>query len=280
MPDSDIRTISSRGCKLAFRVRGSGPPVLFIQGINAHGDGWNPQVDGLAGRYACLTFDNRGMGGSERGTEPISVAQMAGDAAAVMDAAGWESAHVVGHSLGGPAGLQLALDHRGRVRSLALLCSFAGGRGVGPLSGRLIWAGLRMKFGTKRMRRRAFLALVVPPGARADRDALAGELAPLFGHDLAERPAVVGDQMRAMRAFDARARLGELAGIPTLVASAELDPIAPPKLGEEAASCIPGSKYVELLGASHGVTLTEPQRVNALLADHFSLAEIGRASPG
>jgi pimeloyl-ACP methyl ester carboxylesterase len=273
---SDVRTLVRNGCKLAYRLRGAGPPVLFIQGINAHGDGWDRQVAGLAGRFACLTFDNRGMGGSDRGADPITVEQMAGDAAAVMAAAGWASAHVVGHSLGGPTGLQLALTARPRVRSLALLCSFARGKGVGPLSWRLAWAGVRMQLGTKRMRRRAFLELVVPPGVPGDLEALAAELAPLFGHDLAEQPAVVKDQMRAMRAFDATPRLGELAGLPTLVANAEFDPIAPPGLGRAAAAAIPGARYVELGGASHGVVLTEPERVNSLLAEHLTAAEAGR----
>lgn len=269
---SDVRTTPSNGCKLAYRVRGSGPPVLLIQGVNAHGDGWNPMVAGLAERYTCLTFDNRGMGGSDRGTEPITVAQMAADAAAVLDAAGVEAAHVVGHSLGGPAGLQLALTARRRVRSLALLCSFADGKGVGPLSWRLVWAGMRMQLGTRAMRRRAFLELVVPPGAGGDRDAMAAELAPLFGHDLADQPAVVKDQMQAMRAFDATPRLGELAGLPTLVANAEFDPIAPPKLGRAAAQAI-GARYVDLDGASHGVILTEPTRINSLLTEHIDAAE-------
>ncbi|WZP00915.1 alpha/beta hydrolase [Isosphaeraceae bacterium EP7] len=274
---SDVRTATHRGCKLAYRIRGDGLPVLFIQGVNTHGDGWNPQVDGLAERYSCLTFDHRGMGGSDRGTEPITVEQMAADAAAVMDAAGWESAHVVGHSLGGPVGLQLALTDRKRVRSLALLCGFACGKDVGPLSWRLAWAGMRMQLGTRAMKRRAFLELVVPPGTTGDRDAMAVELATRFGHDLADQPPVVKDQMRAMRAFDAMPRLGELGGFPTLVANAEFDPIAPPKLGRAAAAAIPGARYVDLTGASHGVILTEPGRVNELLAAHFEEVEANRA---
>lgn len=200
---------------------------------------------------------------------------MATDAVAVMDAAGIDAAHVVGHSLGGPTGLQLALTARKRVLSLALLCSFARGKGVGPLSWRLISAGVRMQIGTRAMKRRAFLEMVVPPGAGGDRDALAAELAPLFGHDLAVSPPVVKEQMKAMRAFDVMARLGELSGLPVLVANAEFDPIAPPKLGRDAAGGIPGAKFVNLDGASHGIILTEPERVNRILTEHFAKA-VGR----
>jgi pimeloyl-ACP methyl ester carboxylesterase len=57
-------SIEHRGCRLAYRVRGDGPPVLWIQGVAVHGDGWRPQIDVLADAYRCLSFDNRGMGRS------------------------------------------------------------------------------------------------------------------------------------------------------------------------------------------------------------------------
>ena len=62
---------------------------------------------------------------------PITVSQMADDARAVLDGLGMESAHVIGHSLGGLVALQLALDARPRVRSLSLLCTFASGASGG-----------------------------------------------------------------------------------------------------------------------------------------------------
>ena len=54
-----------RGCRLAYRVEGSGPPVVLVQGVGVAGSGWAPQVQALRQRFACLTFDNRGMGASQ-----------------------------------------------------------------------------------------------------------------------------------------------------------------------------------------------------------------------
>jgi pimeloyl-ACP methyl ester carboxylesterase len=184
-----------KGCPLSYSVRGDGPPVLFIQGVGVHGDGWKPQTDALADRFRCLSFDNRGMGKSQPiGDGPISVEQMADDARVLMDAQGWESAHVVGHSLGGPVALHLALTHRPRVRSLALLCTFGSGRAAAPLTFAMLWFGTRSRLDTRRMRRRAFLRIILPAEvlAKSDPDALAAELAPLFGHDLGDQPPVVG----------------------------------------------------------------------------------------
>lgn len=270
---TEAGTIDHRGCSLAYEARGErGPAVLFIQGVGVHGGGWGPQVEALAGRYRCLTFDNRGMGRSQPLGGPLAVEQMADDALALMDARGWEAAHVVGHSLGGLVAQHLAFAARPRVRSLALLCTFARGADATRPTAWMVWVGMQTRIGTRRMRRRAFLRLVVPPAALngIDRDALAARLAALFGHDLGVQPAVAMKQLRAMGRYDATPRLGELAGLPTLVVAAESDRIAPPRVGRALAAGIPGARYVELADASHGVPLVEPERINALLLDHFA----------
>jgi pimeloyl-ACP methyl ester carboxylesterase len=266
------KSLEHRGCRIAYEVEGSGPPVLLIQGVGAAGGAWRPQVEGLADRYTCLWFDNRGMGRSQPAAARITVEQSAEDALALMDAEGWETAHVVGHSLGGLTALHLALSARPRVRSLSLLCTFANGSKAAPPTARMIWLGLRTRVGTRRMRRHAFLRLVLPPQAvtGVDLDALAESLAPLFGHDLGEQPPIVDQQLAAMRAYNATPRLGELAGLPTLVVNAVHDPIAPLRGGRELAAGIPGARYVELPDASHGVPLQDPGLINSLLLDHLS----------
>lgn len=263
------------GCNLAYRVRGSGTPVLFIHGTGVHGDGWQPQVDGLAAQFCCLSFDNRGVGRSHWTGANLSVAQMAGDARALLDAVGWSSAHVVGHSLGGPVALQLALEAPERVHSLALLCTFARGRDVFPMTPRALGLAIRMQVGSRAMRRRGFLDLVTPPSTQplAERDAMAEQLGAFFGRDLAEQPTIVRQQLTALRAFDATARLRELASIPTLVVSAGHDPIAPPQLGQALARGIPGASYVEIASASHAVPIHDAAAINTLLAAHFTQAE-------
>jgi pimeloyl-ACP methyl ester carboxylesterase len=267
------------GCRLAYRLggRAGGPPVLFVQGVGVHGDGWRPQVDGLGDRFSCLTFDNRGMAASQPiGTAAVPVGQMAADALALMDAVGWPSAHLVGHSLGGLVALQLALAAKARVRSLSLLCTFADGRIPTRLTPWMLWVGARTRIGTRRQRRRAFLRLVLPPtewAALADTDAAAAELAPLFGHDLADSPPVVMKQFAAMKACDLTPRLGELAGVSTLVVSAAHDRIAPPAAGRAIAAAVSGARYVEVADASHGLPIRHAGRVNGWLADHVEAAE-------
>ena len=267
----ETRTVESRGCRLAYDVRGAGRPVLLIQGVGVHGDGWTPQTDALANSYRCISFDNRGMGRSQPDGGSVTVEQMADDALAILDAEKVEAAHVVGHSLGGLVALRLALEARSRVRSLALMCTFADGRAAAPLTLRMMWLGMRTRVGTRRMRRRAFLRLISPADALAgvDADAMAEHLAPLFGHDLGEQPPVVNAQLRAMRKYSAAPRLGELAGLPTLVLSGAHDPISPPKVSADLAAGIPGVRHVAFADASHGLPIQQAERVNSLLAGHF-----------
>ncbi|HJX26901.1 MAG TPA: alpha/beta hydrolase, partial [Thermoanaerobaculia bacterium] len=128
---------------------------------------------------------------------------------------------------------------------------------------------------------RAFLRIIMPARAIAvvGADELAERLAPLFGHDLADQPPIVSKQLAAMRACDARPRLHELAGIPTLVVSAAHDPIAPPRLGQALAAGIPDARFVEIPNASHGVPIHPADKVNALLLDHLAATEGRVATP-
>lgn len=272
------KTLEHHGCALAYDVRGDGPPVLFIQGVGVHGAGWAPQTDALADRYRCLTFDNRGVGRSLPAPASVSVEQMADDARAILDAERLGRVHVVGHSLGGLVALCLALTEPERVRSLALLCTFADGRAAAPFTPRLCWLGMRVRVGTRAMRRRTFVRLVTPPAMRdnAELDALAERLAPVFGHDLGDVRPIVGVQLKALRGYGASARLGEIR-VPTVVASAAHDPIAPPRVGRALADGIPGARYAEFPDASHGLPITHAERVNELLLEHLAAAE---ARPG
>jgi pimeloyl-ACP methyl ester carboxylesterase len=272
-------TTEIEGCRFVYELHGSGARVVFVQGVGVHGSGWQPQVAALSAEFTCLTFDNRGIGDSQPRGAPLSIEQMARDTLHLMDRAGWKSAHVVGHSMGGPIALQLALQNPHRVRSLSLLCTVGRGRDATRLSGRLLVLGLLSRLGTRRSRRRAFLRIVMSESSlrRADPDLLATELEPIFGHDLADQPRITMEQLAALRAFDASDRLAALQRVPTLVVSAEHDVIAPPRFGARLAEAIPGARYTQIAGASHGVTIQNAAMINAMLRAHIAAAEAAAA---
>lgn len=270
------RTSEQLGCALAYWTQGSGPPVLFVQGAGLHGNGWLPQVKSLHENHSCLWFDNRGMGlSTPPGDASITVERMALDAIAVMDAAQWQDAHVVGHSLGGCIALELALSRPDRVRSISLLCTAADGPGLVRLGPGMIWRGVRMRIGTLASRRRAFLEIILTRSEHeaGDLDRIAEDLAPIFGHDLGESPPVTMKQVRAMARWNVLERLYELKGTRTLVVGAAGDLIARPELVRATAHGIPGVHFVELPDAAHGVTVTAPDVINGLLRKHIAEVE-------
>lgn len=268
--------VETDGARIAYSRVGDGPAVLLVQGVGVVGEGWRPQALALRDAYTVVTLDNRGIGASSvsPGAE-LSVEAMAADALAVMDAEKIDRFHVGGHSLGGVIAQELALTARDRVRSLALMCTFARGRQGARITWDILVAGLRTKIGTRKMRRRAFLELVMPRAhlaALADLAAYAAELEPLFGHDLADQPAIAMKQLRALGRYDALDRLASV-DVPTLVVSASGDRIALPSFGRELAQAIPNARYVEIDDAGHGVPIHRPAAINDLLREHLARNE-------
>lgn len=269
-------TLDTPGVSLFYSKAGTGPPVLLIQGVGVVGNGWKPQVDSLEDRFTLLSFDNRGMGASIIRDGRLTIEDMAADALAVMDAEGIDRFHVAGHSMGGVIAQALALKAPGRVKSLAFLCTFARGKDGSTVTLAMLATALRMRIGTRAMRRNAFLELIMPERylRQNDRTALAAQLQPLFGHDLAEQPSIVMKQLSAMSKYDAGAHLAGLGSIPTLVISAAEDRVAPPSTGRALAGAIPGAKYLEISDAGHGLPIHRAVETNALLAEHWAQAEL------
>lgn len=115
----------SDGATLNGRVTGQGVPVLWVSGLSGVASFWQA-VCPKAADIMSITFDQRGLGGSKRGTSEVTVDQLALDALAVLDKLNLEHAHVVGHSTGGCIALTMALTDPKRVRSMVLTGSWAG----------------------------------------------------------------------------------------------------------------------------------------------------------
>src|SRR5438094_194527 len=102
--------VRSNGANIYFETRGStGPPLILIRGFASTSRSWNGVDHNLAKDHRTVVLDNRGVGRSSTPSGTYSTARMADDVAAVMSAAGIESAHVLGTSLGGMIAQELAL---------------------------------------------------------------------------------------------------------------------------------------------------------------------------
>jgi pimeloyl-ACP methyl ester carboxylesterase len=109
------------GVELEYEVRGAGEPVLLIDMLIA--DCFVPLLPepALAHGYQLIRYHKRGWVGSTHTPPPVSIAQHAADAAALLEHLGVRRAHIAGHSAGASIGAQLALDHPEKVHTLTLL---------------------------------------------------------------------------------------------------------------------------------------------------------------
>jgi 3-oxoadipate enol-lactonase len=244
-------TADSDGVWIAWRSHGTGEPVLMIMGFMGSSRAWFRLLPHIAAGHRAIVFDNRGTGDSDRPPGLWTMRDLARDAVAVLDAAGEESAHVIGASMGGMIAQQLALDHPERVRSLTLAATHPGGTGQLP-SWRLVASlALRGVLGPGRT-----FALVAPllyseRTRRERRDRLEEDIR-IRGADatpIATAPA----QMAAILRHDTRERLGELR-MPVLVVHGEEDRLVPAEHGRALAERIAGAELVLVPECGHVLT--------------------------
>jgi pimeloyl-ACP methyl ester carboxylesterase len=116
----DVRTVKVPGATLHTETRGTGPVLLLITGGPTDAGVFTDLAGRLADRYTVVSYDQRGHSRSPLEGEPedIPVSLHADDAAAVLEAAGDESAYVYGNSGGGTIGLELVVRHPDLLRTM------------------------------------------------------------------------------------------------------------------------------------------------------------------
>ncbi|MDE2572315.1 MAG: alpha/beta hydrolase [bacterium] len=167
--ESRDRFVVADGVRTRVREAGRGVAVLLIHGF-ADGLGtWWRTLPVLARRYRVLAYDLHGCGSSEKGPGRYDLESLGAQAVGVLDAAGVERAHLIGHSLGAKIALATALLAPERVRSLALESPPAFAMPppwelrllLTPLLGELL-AACATPWTTRLATKRAFLRMVHP----------------------------------------------------------------------------------------------------------------------
>jgi pimeloyl-ACP methyl ester carboxylesterase len=255
------------GTELNYERSGEGEPLLLIQGMSANLLAWGrPFSSLLEESFETISFDNRGMGLSSPVEEAFSIAEMAADTAALLDALEIESAHVLGISMGGMIAQELALAHPGKLRSLTLGCTYCGGPGS-----RLMDAADfqtladAMASGDRNRVIRTMYELNLSPGFRAEENRYAAFAEMALARPAARRTIVF--QMQAIAAHDTSSRLPEL-DVPTLVVHGTVDRIIGYPNGPLIASKAPGARLETLEDVGHMFWWEQPERAARLVREH------------
>jgi 3-oxoadipate enol-lactonase len=248
-------TDTSPGVRVHYEVQGSGPPLLLLSGTGHDHTFWAGQLPFFTPRFTVLTVDNRGVGQTEVADHDYSLADMADDAAAVLDAEGIGAAHVMGFSQGGHIAQELTLRHAQKVTSLGIHHSWA------RMCPRLRdFQTLRKLLAEKGDRdslvRVSLLALHAPDYYRK----AGGELDAHRRFLVEYSPPNEGwaGQLRACLASDTWDRLRNIS-VPTLVTTSRFDLTVPSYHSVEIADAIPGAEFVMLEESGHVALMETPE---------------------
>jgi pimeloyl-ACP methyl ester carboxylesterase len=263
--------------RLWYRRSGGGEPLLLITGFTISAAIFDPILPLYEDRFECIVYDHRGSGRSGKPPMLTSMAELAGDAARLLDALEIESAHVYGLSMGGMVAQEMAIRFPERVRGLVIGCSTPGGpRAVLP-SVRELGALGASTLGALRERGRPWLsaALFSPEFRREQPD----EVRRLLRHFAAHRAPAYGAWAHLMASVyhDTSSRL-RLIEAPTLVMHGECDAMAPVANARLLASKIPDAEVAIVPGAGHAYGLERPERSRDLMFEW--LDRRGEIAPG
>jgi pimeloyl-ACP methyl ester carboxylesterase len=252
----------NQGAKIYWDEVGEGDPLLLIMGLGYPSCAWHRTRPVLSIKYKTIALDNRGVGRSNKPPGPYSIALMASDAAAVLDAAAVDSAHVFGISMGGMIAQEFALQYPKRVRSLILGCTAAGG----PNAVRAEPEAIQMLMSRSRMTPEEAAQAAVPfiyhPATPRE----------LIVEDLENRrPWFVSQesynaQLQGVLAFESYSRLSQISS-PTLVIHGESDRLVPPENGKVIAEKIAGAKLILLTHASHIFTTDQTEAAHRAILE-------------
>jgi pimeloyl-ACP methyl ester carboxylesterase len=263
--------VENQGARIYWDEQGQGEAVLLIMGLAYPSQMWYRTQPLLASRYRTLALDNRGIGQSDVPPGPYPIALMASDAAAVLDAAGIESAHVFGVSMGGMVAQEFALQYPKRVQSLILGCTAAGGPAAVRAEPEAIQMLMRREKMSPEQAAEAAVPFIYDPAtARARIDEDLAIRRPWF-----PSPAGYAAQLQGILGWESYSRINQIVA-PTLVIHGEADRLVPPGNAKLIAERIPGAKLVMIPHASH-LFLTDQTEVSHHAILQFLNEQAGNA---
>jgi pimeloyl-ACP methyl ester carboxylesterase len=259
------------GIKIAFDVRGSGPPLVLIMGYRLSSGAWPSSfIDGLSKRFTLILFDNRGTGLSDKPTFGYALSNMAKDVCGLMDHLGIRRASILGYSMGGAVAQELVCQFPRRVSALVLCATLCGGpRAV--YAKPAVFSVMHDLDGLDPMTiaRRIWTVTYEPKYLEANIDKIEQQMrrelkscTPLHAADL---------QLQAFVDFDSSQRLSQVRA-PTMVMTGDRDVLIPPRNSELLAGLVPGALLTVIPGCAHRIVWEATDECVMLISDFLAQA--------
>jgi len=265
MPNEPSATVQVDGAQIAYRRVGNGLPLLVLNGFAATSADWEPSfIDRLASSSELILLDHRGIGSSADDGRPFDIAQLADDAARVIEALGFEHTSVLGWSMGGFIAQMLALEHPHCVNKLILLSTDSGGADA-DLASADVWSQLVDISGTPHEQARRLLSVLFPSDVAESIYRQFGDIVAAARARLS--PELVGRQAAAMNAWHHNGvgnRLREITR-PVLIATGSEDMVIPPSNALKLVDTIPGAWLAQFPRGGHAFMAQYPRPLADLI---------------
>ena len=248
--------------RIAFEVTGQGPPLLLMHGAEASRQMFDALVPLLAPHFTVIACDQRDCGDTENPDRPATLAELADDAHALVQALGCRRAHVFGSSFGGRVAQAYALRHPQALDHLVLGSTWPLPDGLEDLNPTVV---ARLQVLRARLPESAeeLAGVFFPEAFLAERPALRQFFAQV-------RPANDRSRRRAAAVSSSLDATPRAIAAPTLLLAGDLDILVPPALTFRLATLIAGSRTVLLPGIGHATALQAPREVAAQLIDFLT----------
>ncbi|HEX6221662.1 MAG TPA: alpha/beta hydrolase [Acidimicrobiia bacterium] len=259
MPEVIVNDIT-----LHYERSGSGRPVVLLHGLGSSSEDWENQVPALSTFYDVIVPDLRGHGQSSKPAGPYTIRHFASDVTTLLDELDVGPVRMVGISLGGMVGFQIAADRPDLVSKLVVVNALP-------------------DFETKRIAQKFQLALrkVITRRLRMERigEILSKRLFP--DEEMVEQRAKMVERwahndkhayqstFRAILDWDGVAREMAVSMVPITVISSDLDYIGPEDK-QPYIDAMPTAEMVVMHDAHHAVPMERPDRFNVVLEKALS----------
>lgn len=247
MPHNEVRIEQRQAqvglANIAYKVAGSGPPIVLIHGLAGSSRWWERNVLQLAEQFTVYVVDLIGFGSSSA-THAFVLKDAAAYLAAWMDRLGLDQVSVIGHSMGGVIAADLAAEYPSRIDRLVLVAAAVFVAEQNPL---LHAFGVVQEFLYKRPQ---FLPILVGDAFQAGAPTLARAVVELLTTDITPK-------LRRIQS-------------PTLVVWGERDTITPVDAGRRLCSHLPNGRLAVIERAGHNPMWEYPAAFNTLITNYIT----------
>ena len=264
-----MATVKANGIEIYYEVTGNGPPLTMIMGLGCSSRQWKWMVPLLAESFRVITFDNRGVGRTDKPDTEYSTDLFADDIATLLNTLNIDRTHIFGISVGGMIAQKFALNHPEMVDRLVLGCTMPSFFHLPPAtedSQRMQESQLLPPDKSVDV----MLSLFLSEKFFAESPDLAAQLKEVM---LTEKLEQGEDafllQLGAAMSHDTLEQVKNITA-PTLVITGDLDPMAPVENARFLAEQIPDSTLVELPGVRHAFWVEKFEEASSIIKEFLT----------